>query len=348
MKHIFTVHSPITFFCAQSVILFEKLQKEDVIFYYADYKPVSDLGQVVPSFQEKNKSLWKKVQTFNLVKATDSYLNEICGGDEITAYIDLVHYHQKILITHENCRAFHFIEEGTASYIAADDLPELTRIEKETFRIRNTTEIFRNVFRLLRGFNLKILALPYFANAFMHFSQMKFYTFSEFCYPGVPFNQKIILDPKSMVFRGNTLEVAAGVSGKIILIEESFFRVFKISEEESERVHYESLLVIANRYPGREIVVKLRPNQSKLNSYWIKALKQQGITYELNDSNLPLEEQLIKANNCLLFGTVSSLLFYGSIYGHESYSNYPKLSVLPRSSFAGADYYWENVKELGL
>ena len=348
MKHIFTVHSPITFFCAQAVIVFEELQKENVIFYYTDYKPVSNLGQVVPSFQEKNKSLWKKVLSFNLVKATDSYLTEICEDDEITAYIDLAHYHQKILITHEKCRGFHFLEEGTASYIAPDNLPELTRIENVTFRNRNTTELLRNVLRILRGFNLKTLALPYFANSFAHFTQMKFYTFSESCYPGVVLDQKVILTPKSLALKQITANVEESISGKIILVEESFFRVYGISEEEAVRAHNESLLLIAEKYPEREFVVKLRPKQSKGFSLWIKSLEEQGIAYNILEFHGPLEEKLIKANDCILLGTVSSLLYYGSIFGHESYSNYSKLSDLPKSPYEGANYYWSKVKAVGL
>lgn len=346
MKHLFTVHSPITFFCAQCVVAFEELQREEVIFYYTDYKPVTNLGLVVPSFQEKHKSVWKKLQNFNLVKATDQYISKISEDDDITAYIDLAHYHQKILITHKNCRAFHFIEEGTASYIAPDNLQELTRIEKGKFRNRNTTELLRNLFRLARGFNLKTLALPYFANAFMHFEQMKFYTFSEHCYPGVPDHKRIILNPINMAFNQSHAEEEVSISDKIILIEESFFRVYGISLEESERVHSQSLLKIAKMYSGRDIIVKLRPKQSKKSSHWIKQLEEQSLSYQVLDSKEPLEEQLVQSKNCVLLGTVSSLLYYGAVFGHEVYSNYLRLSEIPKSSFEGAHYYWEKVKPL--
>lgn len=346
MKHIFTVHSPITFFCAECVVVYEKLQKEAVIFYYTDYKPVSNLGLVVPSFQEKHKSVWKNLQNFNLVKATDRYLSKISEGNDITAYIDLAHYHQKILITHKNCRAFHFIEEGMASYMAPDNLPELTRIEKGNFRNKKTTELFRNLFRLARGFNLKTLALPYFANAFMHFEKMKFYTFSDQCYPGVPDHKKVILNPKNMAFNHSHTEEELSISGNIILIEESFFRVYKTSAKETEQVHRESLSMIAKKYPGRGIVVKLRPKQSKDNSHWIKQLDDEGITYKVLDSKEPLEEQLVMSQNCILLGTVSSLLYYGAIFGHESHSNFLELEDLPKSFSEAADYYWEKVKPL--
>ena len=138
MKHIFTIHSPITFFSACAVIFQEKLPHEDVIIINDGYNVPFKIGTIVDSYQQQEKGIWRKIKNFNLVKAYDQYIKELTHGQQFIAYIDLMHAYQRLLITHPNCVKFNFIEEGTASYVVPDNLLFITNgANQVTFRYKN-------------------------------------------------------------------------------------------------------------------------------------------------------------------------------------------------------------------
>ncbi|MEQ8704204.1 MAG: polysialyltransferase family glycosyltransferase [Phaeodactylibacter sp.] len=343
MKYIFTIHSPITFFCAANVIKYENLASEDVIFLYTNYRPPEGLGKIVKTFHDKNQSTLAKIKTFNLVKHYDNYLSSITEGDSFLAYIDLVHYYQRILITHSNCVGINFIEEGTASYIAPNSLHYLTFIEAKTqFRFNTIKERVRAIRRILRGFNLKSLALPYSPGAYSFIPNSKFYGFSSLTFPGVPENKKVILLPDKL----DSKKEYSIYDNSLILIEDSYFRVFKIKEEVTDNTIDLSLSILDNDLKNRKVFIKLRPNQKEIDSLWGIALKRNAIPYKIIPSTMILEEVLIYAKQCKLVGTVSSLLLYGSIFGHETLSNYDQIRDKPITVFDELEFYWDKVKLL--
>lgn len=349
MKHIFSVHSPITYFCAANVVLHEGLKKEDVIFLYTSFSPPNNLGIPVPSFYTVNQTFFKKLKTFNLVKSYDKYLDRIISGDQFQAYIDLAHYYQKLLITHSHCAGFHFIEEGTASYIAPKKLAELTRIESSTsFRFAGYKERIRAILRVLRGFNLRLLALPYFANSFTFLFNSKFYGFSPLIYPGVLAESKVILEAKSVSLSKEKEIKEIELSNSLILVEESYFGVYKIKEANVKNCIDQTMFILKSDLARRQVFVKLRPNQKASDSIWIAYLIKHQITYKVIPKQMVLEELLVNSEKSRVVGTVSSLLFYACIFGHEAFSNYDLLTEKPQSDYDELDFYWKKVKSIKL
>ena len=347
MKYIFTIHSPITYFCAANIVLAEGLQKENVIFLYTSFVPPDDLGLPVPSFYTMHKSVFKKLMTFNLVKAYDKYVNKITNGNQFQAYIDLAHYYQKILITHSNCTAFHFIEEGMSSYIPPQTLSDLTRIESSTsFRFKGYKEKLRAILRILRGYNLRLLALPYFANSFTFLSDSKYYGFSPAVYPGVLTENKIIIEAQTIHLSKKKITSEIDLSNAILLIEESYFKVYKIDEKDLDYCMNQSMTILKRKIASRPVYVKLRPGQKEHNSIWIRYLSKNQLTYKVLSGDLILEELLIDSEGCNVVGTVSALLFYSSIFGHNAFSNYTLFSQKPKAVFDYLDFYWERVANL--
>lgn len=62
MKHIFTIHSPITFFSACVVIFQENLAHEDVIIINDGYKVPFKIGTIVDSYQQQEKGSGEKLK----------------------------------------------------------------------------------------------------------------------------------------------------------------------------------------------------------------------------------------------------------------------------------------------
>jgi hypothetical protein len=348
LKHIFSIHSPITYFCAANVVLHEQLNREDVIFIYTSFIPPDTLGIAVPSFYTQHSSLLKKLMTFNLVKAYDNYISNITNGEEFNAYIDLAHYYQKILVTHTLCQGFHFIEEGTASYLTPSNLGDLTRIESSTsFRFAGLQEKTRAIFRIMRGYNLKLLAIPYFANAFAFSVKSKFYGFDASVYPGVLQKKKIVLKPRSVTwFHSNDKDENIDISDALILIEESYFKVYGIKKKIMQDCMDRTWSIIEKEIEHRKIFIKLRPGQNETNSWWPDFLKKRGVPYEILRHQVVLEALLVEARNCKVIGTISSLLFYAAIFGHEAHSNYALLEEKPAAVFDELDFYWEKVNQI--
>ena len=107
MKHVFSVHSPITFLAAYATIKYLQLNKEDVIILSSTYKVLINDYKVIPSFSEaKNKNIFQKLRYFNVPKSSDKYLSNYIKGQDFTAYVDLMSYAQRILITHKKCKEF--------------------------------------------------------------------------------------------------------------------------------------------------------------------------------------------------------------------------------------------------
>ena len=74
MKHVFSVHSPITFLVAYATIKHLQLKVKDVIFLSATYKILINDYKVIPSFAEsRNSTLFQKIRYFNVPKSFDNY-----------------------------------------------------------------------------------------------------------------------------------------------------------------------------------------------------------------------------------------------------------------------------------
>ena len=113
MKHVFTVHSPITFLLAVCIIKKNSLRENDILIFSSGYKPPNKLPYVKKSFSSLNKSTIKKIFEWNTPVEHDKYINSFLGKNEnFIAYIDLMNMHQRILITNKKCTEFHLWRRG--------------------------------------------------------------------------------------------------------------------------------------------------------------------------------------------------------------------------------------------
>ena len=347
MKHIFTIHSPITFFSACAVIFQEKLAHEDVIIINDGYKVPFKIGKIVDSYQQQEKGIWKKIKNFNLVKAYDQYINELTHGQQFIAYIDLMHAYQRLLITHPNCVKFNFIEEGTASYVVPDNLFFITYGAKHvTFRNKNLSQLIKSIFRIIRGVNIRVLSLPFSPQAYADINEVKFYTFSEHGYPGIKKEKKILLNPHEI---DNTVwsnsYYYTQICDEVVWIEESFPRVYKVAEEN----YSEAILNVVDvlKQKGKtKVLVKLRPKSKASNSFLVDILEKNNIEVEVIPDTIIAEWLFIQANNLQVIGIVSSLLFYASIFGQQSWSFFDTIKEKPNNPFDKMKFYWDAVKKI--
>lgn len=122
MKHIFFVHSPITFIVACKVIQLKEIPSDNIIFltHRGFHVPISGFKTYVFPYQWSPEPFPFQVNFFNSWKrleAFDQFINEITEKSLFSIYLPHTEFRVlKILISHPFCQDFSYIEEGLAAY----------------------------------------------------------------------------------------------------------------------------------------------------------------------------------------------------------------------------------------
>lgn len=352
MKHLFTIHSPLTFLVAFAVIEHLKLDRKDVILLSQGYQvPVAGF-QVEPAFQDKYSKWYQKLQTLNFPKSYDRYIDQLTEGQAFTTYVDLMAYYQKVLVTHPQCQAFHFLEEGNSAYQATDDLTDLTWADRHYgYRNRHFLDgpFLKALVRVLRGYNLRVLSIPYHYLAYAAFPDLKYYCFSNNAFFNAPPEKKILVRPDPAAPEVQQMAAGIRLEKEIIWIDGSNGRYTGLSEDYYYRAIDRAILQLEKeKLLQKKVYVKLRPGVVDLQSnYLVKVLSDHGPQVEVLPDNVVLESLFITSSNCLVLGVLSAALEYAYVFGHQAYSIYGLFEKRPPTFFDRMTGFWQNIRMLG-
>ena len=348
MKHIFTVHSPLTFLVAYAVIKHLKLSNEDVIIISSNYElPLKDYA-VYPSFADQHKSFWKKLRTLNLPKHYDKYVTSITQGAPFTAYIDLMSYYQRILITHKDCRQFHFIEEGNSAYQEFDDLTDITWHERDT-GFRHLGLDRKSIARVLRGYNLRLLGLPYIYSAYAFMENIQFYAFSNNAFYNVPNAKRVLVKPEKQDKHMLSLAGNYVLENEVIWLDGSNGSYTGLDESYYHQAIKKAITALKNRnILVDKVYVKLRPGiKNPENIPLVRILSEEGLEVKIMPDDMIFESFLLCSKNCHVIGTLTAALEYAYVFGHKAYSIYGLFEKQPPTFFDRMTGFWKNVEKLG-
>lgn len=349
MKHIFTIHSHVTFLVAYSTIQHLSLNEKDVILLTTHYKPLAGNFRLAKSFPDKYKNWYHKLIRINVPASHDRYITRLTKGDNFIAYIDLMSYYQKILITHSLCNSFNFIEEGNGAYQSVDNLTDITWPERSFgYRIKNyfDSPFIKALARVLRGYNLRLLGIPYNYMAFVNFKDLKFFCLSENSYYNAPKEKKIILRPE---VSNDFLKMSLGyqLQNEVLWMDGSNNRYTGLDE----KYYHDAVNMAISKFQEKGIIkdkvfVKLRPKEDVNNNYLINSLKKNNIAVEILPDYLVPEALFIVSNECIVIGNLSAALEYAHCFGHEAYSIYSLFQKRVPTFFDRMPGYWKNVKSI--
>lgn len=352
MKHIFTIHSPITFLVSYAVIVHFKLKRQDVILLTrSNYKPPVEGFIVKKDLAELENSFISKLRNMNFPHAYDKYIKSICEGDNYTAYVDLMSYYQKILVTNSACKAFHFIEEGNSTYQTTDDLTDLTWSERsDNYRFSGAFSASRlkAIVRVLRGYSLRLLSIPYHYQAYANFINLNYYCLSDNAFYNAPQAKKVILNIDSDSSDIKKMSASESLNNELIWIDGSAASFTNLPQN----VYYEAIdkavkkLIIDGKLP-QHVYVKLRPGiKDSDDNYLVLCLKKNNRNVTLLPDQTVLEALFIVSSNCTVVGNLSTALEYAHVFGHKAYSIYSLFEKQPPTFFDRMDGFWKNVEKL--
>ena len=325
MKHLFLVHSNITYLASLGVILRENLSINDVIIistskYEINY-PIPTHPQLPRPFRQ---IFFHPIDCICVVKYIDKKISKMVDKEEFIAYIPaLLHIHSTV-ITHPLCKEFHFIEEGLSVYKEQIDWHDVTYYTgfQPRYRYRGMGGVKQQIWDislLLRGYKLEIFRLPLLYNSFFNSCGTKFYGFSEDSFYGVRNLRRISLK-----------DVCNGFEWKCYYekLEDVDIWLGQFSSaNKSEK--YEKIDQYVNAIEqgcakrlleqgGKKIMIKFHPiEELYAKQQTLKMFNRNGIEVEIIPDNVVLEIEFFNAKNIRLYSVNSSLLMYASFLGIE-------------------------------
>lgn len=353
MKHIFTIHSPITFLISLAIIEYKHIKKADVVFLSRSYKVPLNNFTVLKSFSERNNNIFKKLLNINAPKSIDKYIKNNLNDEEFILYADLMNHENRVLITNNKCKGFNFIEEGMASYVSSDSLEYFTINEsKIPYRIhfpKDIKAVIKGINRVIRGYSTRISALPINPSTYTFFKEVQFYSFSEDCFPHAMKDKKHVIDFSFIKPYNHLLSNHISLKNEIIWIDDSFAKSFNIDVN----IYYKAIdafLKLFNKKSscvGNRVYIKMRPDaQNNSMSFLTDKLVANGYTFSILPNDIIIESLLLNSDNCTVIGGVSSTLYYANLMNHISYSIFNHFNTKNRYIFDDLDCYWNRVKTI--
>lgn len=347
MKHIFTVHSPLTFLMAYALINQKKILETDAIILSSGYTPSIELKSIKNNFQDINKSFLKKIKTWNSPLAFDRYIETLTNGEDFIAYIDLMAMYQRILVTNPKCMSFNFIEEGSASYVQPKNLDQITHaFRRMPYRYKTIKDFSLAVKYILRGYSIRLLGMSYLPESYASFKYTHYYCLSEDAFPQVERNKKTIINLASNLPSFEGVSINLSLTNEFIWIEDSFTQAYKMSDKAYKEAILSTIFHLKETYSIQKIYLKLRPRQTKERSLVYKYLNQEKLDIEIIMNEVIIEILLANSKECTVVGNVSSVLFYATLLGHKSISMFNKLKNKPKTAFDDFNVFWKNIVKI--
>lgn len=352
MKHAFFVHSGITYAISLAIIEHKKIDISSVIIFSENFNncllPIKTISLIKSIYPYKSK-----LKKYNIPYYIDNYININFKDEKFVLYMQSALPNHRVFMTHKNCAGFCFFEEGFANYHKYDNLQLLSIYHHNLpWRVNLKTSLkfaLSEFNKVIRGYSPRLNDLPSWPNCYANFKNVEYFCFSNFAFQGIPERKKIILSFD--VLKRSDLKVnELNLDGKTIWLSDSFIETFKLplsSYYDALEQGLSAYYSIANK-PRDIIYIKFHQAESKESKErTLSFFDKLNYKYILIDTSAPMELILLHSKNCDIISYTTSLLYYASILGHNSYSfvnyfNYNNdYSIDDRFEF-----YWNAVKKL--
>lgn len=360
MKHIFLVHSPVTFLVSVSVIDKLKLSPDEAIVVFYQFKKLMPKEKkftvinIDEFYQSDNFFIKVKnyLRYFNIAKRIDRMIDDVTQNENYVAYIPSMYFMAKIICTNKLCVSFNFIEEGLLNYYKEETLFAITAINaKDLWRssfLKNPKQVLFEMYMVLRGYNFRLQGLPFSYSCYNGVKNILFYRLSEDAFPLIGARDKKTIVPfDKNAFAGIDQKVDMNIDDQFIWIGDAGVQLYGFSEIVYLQGILEGCIHFLKAKKVRSVLIKFhRDEPSALREKVKKLFAENNISYQTLPDSTVMELLLFNAKNVTLIGIYSSLLYYASIMGHKAFSIYHFIQQEYSKALAGRDFnfYWNKVK----
>jgi hypothetical protein len=361
MKSLFLVHSPVTYLTSVLVINELKIRREDAIIIFFEFKKIEENSTYksisINEYYGSNKAL-KKFQNyfhyFNVINRIDRIVNTTIGEEKFIAYVPVLIFAGKALITHTNCISFNFIEEGLGHYYREETLESLSAINsRDSWRSsisKSIKTVSKEMYQILRGYNFKLQSLPFSYSCYNSFKNVKFFGLSEESFPMADRQKKIIVPFEKKNFASIKEKFEISVDNRIIWIGDGGVVQYGFDQDIYMKGIKEGFIKFVKMRGEKNILLKFHRDEPEgLRKNIEKLFQDNKISFQVIPDSVIMELLLFDAKNVTLVGIYSSLLFYAAIMGHQSFSIYEFIKEEYSKALANRDFsfYWNIVRRLG-
>jgi hypothetical protein len=356
MKHIFAVHSPITYLVAISVAESMKLPSSDVLLLcdgFTDKKAPYTAVDVNAYYKRSNplSRALALIKYFDQASLLDRIISDFTREDKFMAYVPVLRFHEKVLITHQQCAGFNFIEEGLAHYYKNESINSLSVANSfqpwrsPLGKSNNWKRIFLELVNLLRGYNFRLQTLPFSYSCYNNFADVYFWGVTNAVFPMAPPERKRVIHFVQPGERNEGLDL----SNSVVWIGDNGVDYYGYSKEVYlDGIRNGFIRYLKERGIDRAYVKFHRGESRRMQDEQMELFKSCGITVDVIPGDVIMELCLMKAQHVTLFGVCSSLLYYAATMGHHAISIYGLVEREYHRALAGKDmdFYWELVQQL--
>lgn len=309
MKHIFVVHSPLTYIVSLGVIYKEQIKKEDAIIVSTNYyqkDPIEIRIMKVPT--KKDLLRFRIREWLNPIKYMFDEICRLTNDENFFVYISEFSDFEKIFVIHPNRKSFSFIEEGVGSYrytFSFDDF--LFPYNQECFLLSFRKRL-RMALLALRGYGQKYLTIPYLCNCYHGIENVKYYCITPAAFP---YEQGKVLINIRDVFDHYQIEKKLSVDNSFVWIGNPDESIFDLVKDKS--------ISYLKKNNVKKIFVRFHPRESlSLRRKTISTFSEGGIETQIIEENIIFEFVLLNSKNVTLIGYNSTLLYLASYMNHKS------------------------------
>ena len=323
MKHVFVVHSHITYLAALGVAAQKGLASEDILFVSQHYRREAPVP-VVP-IHLFSCNVLRPREFFDFARRTDRLIERFTGGEPFRAYVPALTKPAKVVATHSLCAGFDFIEEGLGSYLR-QYAPDVHTYEQRNTPMRASLSgryiksLIYTTANVLRGETARFTALPVHYTSYANDPKVGFYGFHPAVFPLA--DTPTLLDFRQTTERFDFSAEPTLPDGAVVLIGEGLFSLVSgYSVAQYVELLQGTVVPWLQRRDTRQIYLKHHYNESDESRRASRAVFQEaGIEVRAIDDSVVLEAVLLRSKDIALVGYSSSLLFYGALMGCNAYS----------------------------
>ena len=327
MKHIFIVHSSITYLTSLGVIIQENLDLKDVVILSSGFYVNGPVKiNIVDVSAKRTFSLKNIIHNFKLFYDRGYELNEIINnfveGEKFTAYVSVFNYLERFTVIHPNCINFNFIEEGVESYHISHSISHFAISYNANFKFKMGFEGFiERIKKSVKTFGITeaLNTIPIFSIAYRHDNSKTFYCYSDEAYPFA--DNKILLNFNSIKNRFfNSLDHSDNTERNSDCIWIGNCNVF-----DNNQLYHEFLkkyfLKFLTKEGIKKLLIRFHPRETKKQRLVLtKFLIKNEIDFHIIPDETIMELLLLNFPKTICVGFNTSLLLYSSYMGHKSIS----------------------------